>query len=336
MTPTPPSTAHQHTLRPRKKPDLEPADRSPDISPPASPVRTPTKAPLLQRLLSKDKDKDQQSFRSAPRSPFTPSLPSAPSEDGSEEDFRDGDEVASLRDFTTFEPPVLPEKDANAHPQERVLSARAYFASLLLYFAVMLIIWFVPRPPTVEGSTNTFTDKGWFVFSVFIATIFVFCALEIPPSTTVIFGLGLAMITTMMSTTEALFGYSYEACWSILGSFLFAEQISSCGLGRRASLAIVQRLGHSILGMGYSIFLFEVLLALVIPSGVARSAAVVAPLVYNVSLSLGSRPIVTKGWVSDIEATVDGTKATLLDRSAFSALTLFSSLSLLSSSLYIY
>lgn len=282
-------------------------------------MRAPSKPPLLQRLLSKDKDKDKEQFiqkQPTPRLAFTPSLPSAPSEDGSEEDFRDGDEAASLRDFTTFESPALPEKDMTGAvpPQERVLSARAYFVSLLLYFAVILIIWFVPRPPTVEGSLNTFTDKGWFVFAVFIATIFVFCALEIPPSTAVIFGLGLAMITTMMSTTQALFGYSYEACWSILGSFLFAEQISTCGLGRRASLAIVQRLGHSILGLGYSIFLFEVLLALVIPSGVARSAAVVAPLVYNVSLSLGSRPIVNKGWVADIEATVEG-KAPVLDRS---------------------
>lgn len=301
-------------------------DRSPEISPPASPVRSPSKPPLLQRLLSKDKDKDRDQSPSRPpsshhhlfqqrtlqRSSFTPSLPSAPSEDGSEEDFRDGDEAASLRDFTTFETPVLPEKDMHSGtPQDRVLSARAYFISLLLYFAVMTIVWFVPRPPSLSGSANTFTDNGWFVFAVFIATIFVFCALEIPPTTTVLFGLGLAMITTKMSTSQALFGYSYEACWSILGSFLFAEQMSSCGLARRASLMIVQKLGHSILGLGYSIFLFEALLALVIPSGVARSAAVVAPLVYNVSLSLGSRPIVNKGWVADMEATVEGKNAPL-------------------------
>ena len=62
-----------------------------------------------------------------------------------------------------------------------------------------------------------------------------------------------------------------------------------CGLGKRLGYLVVSLFGRSTLGLGYSIFLLDAVIAPAFPSNTARSG-VLYPVIYSLAQSSGSRP----------------------------------------------
>jgi DASS family divalent anion:Na+ symporter len=61
------------------------------------------------------------------------------------------------------------------------------------------------------------------------------------------------------------------------------------GLGRLISLLVVSAFGRSTLGLGYSIFLTDALIAPAFPSNTARGG-VIYPIILSLAQNAGSRP----------------------------------------------
>ncbi len=75
----------------------------------------------------------------------------------------------------------------------------------------------------------------------------------------------------------------------IVIAFLVARAVVKCGLGARIGYVMVSRFGRSTLGLSYSIFLVDGLIAPAFPSNTARSG-VIYPLAFSLAEATGARP----------------------------------------------
>ncbi|HEY6929212.1 MAG TPA: DASS family sodium-coupled anion symporter, partial [Thermoanaerobaculia bacterium] len=79
----------------------------------------------------------------------------------------------------------------------------------------------------------------------------------------------------------------------IVVAFLVARAIVKCGLGARLGHLVVRLFGRSTLGLGYSIFFFDAVIAPAFPSDTARSG-VLYPLALSLAEGGGSKPDATR------------------------------------------
>jgi DASS family divalent anion:Na+ symporter len=75
----------------------------------------------------------------------------------------------------------------------------------------------------------------------------------------------------------------------VVTAFLVARSVVKSGLGRRISLRVVSLFGRSTLGLAYSVFFTDALIAPAFPSNTAR-AGVLYPIVLSLAESAGSSP----------------------------------------------
>src|SRR5262249_27489741 len=75
----------------------------------------------------------------------------------------------------------------------------------------------------------------------------------------------------------------------IVIAFLVADAVVKCGLGTRAGHWIVSRFGRSTLGLSYSIFALDAMIAPAFPSNTARSG-VLYPLAFSLANAAGASP----------------------------------------------
>jgi len=154
---------------------------------------------------------------------------------------------------------------------------------LTLCTLLAVILWLLPIP---EGLST----QGWHLFAVFISVIISFILRPFSMGVMVILGLVILSITGTISMKEALSGYGDSTVWLVVAAFLIAGGVIRTGLGRRIALLLVNRLGKSSLGLGYSLCGAELLLGPVVPSNTARGGGILAPIVQSLAGALDSHP----------------------------------------------
>ena len=159
---------------------------------------------------------------------------------------------------------------------------RVRLQSLAVPGVTALGVWLVPPP---EG----LTPQAWHVFAIFTATIVAILADALPILTASIFGLAAAVLTGTLSPLDAYDGFRQPVILLIVIAFLMARTMVSSGLGARIGYWIVARFGSSTLGLGYSLFLTDALIAPAFPSNTARSGALF-PLALSLAVGSDSRP----------------------------------------------
>jgi divalent anion:Na+ symporter, DASS family len=107
--------------------------------------------------------------------------------------------------------------------------------------------------------------------------------------TAAILALATCILSGALSPADAYTGFSESVILLIVVAFLLSRTVVTSGLGARIGLLIVSRFGGSTLGLGYSLFLTDAIVALAIPSNTARSG-VLYPLALSLALGGGSRP----------------------------------------------
>jgi len=80
----------------------------------------------------------------------------------------------------------------------------------------------------------------------------------------------------------ALSGYSDRINWLVFFAYQIGKCIEKTGLGKRISYIILKHFGNSLKGVGYAIFVIELILAPFIPSNVARGGCIVLPIVNSI------------------------------------------------------
>ena len=148
--------------------------------------------------------------------------------------------------------------------------------------ALVLGIWFSPVP---EGMAPV----AWHLFALFIVAILSVVTGAFPILTAAILALAAAVLTRTLPAEDAYSGFANGTILLIVVAFLVARAVVKCGLGQRLGHRVVSLFGRSTLGLGYSIFLVDGVIAPAFPSSTARSG-VLYPLVLSVAEALGARP----------------------------------------------
>jgi DASS family divalent anion:Na+ symporter len=157
--------------------------------------------------------------------------------------------------------------------------------ALLARGAVVLFalgLWFAPVP---EG----LVPDAWHLFALFISAIASVVIGAFPILTSSVLALSAAVLTGTLAPAKAYSGFSNGTILLIVVAFLVARAVVKCGLGERLGHLVVSFFGRSTLGLGYSIFLVDGVIAPAFPSNTARSG-VLYPLVLSVAEAAGARP----------------------------------------------
>lgn len=156
------------------------------------------------------------------------------------------------------------------------------FAAPAASLALVLGIWFWPVP---EGLTL----PAWRLFALFLGSIVAVVTGALPILTSSILAVGAAVLSGTLSPAGAYAGFANATILLIIVAFLVARAVVKCGLGQRLGYLVVSLFGRSTLGLGYSIFLLDAVIAPAFPSNTARGG-VLYPIVYSLAQGGGSAP----------------------------------------------
>jgi DASS family divalent anion:Na+ symporter len=151
-----------------------------------------------------------------------------------------------------------------------------------LPFALALGIWFTPIP-------SGLTSEAWHLFAIFSAAIFSVILNAFPLLTSSLIAVAATVLTRTVDPAKAFAGFANASVLLVVVAFLVASAVVKSGLGRRISLFVVSLFGRSTLGLGYSIFLTDALIAPAFPSNTARGG-VLYPIILSLAQSAGSTP----------------------------------------------
>jgi DASS family divalent anion:Na+ symporter len=151
-----------------------------------------------------------------------------------------------------------------------------------LSIVLVLGIWFAPIPAGL-------TSDAWHLFAVFAGAIFSVIVNAFPLLTASVLAVGAVVLTGTVDPAKAFAGFASSSVLLVVIAFLVANAVVKSGLGRRISLLVVSAFGRSTLGLAYSIFLTDALIAPAFPSNTAR-AGVLYPIILSLVQNAGSRP----------------------------------------------
>ena len=133
------------------------------------------------------------------------------------------------------------------------------------------------------------TGPAWHLFAIFAATICAVVTGALPILTASIVGAAIAVLSGVIPAAQAWAGFANGTILLIVVAFLVARAVVTSGLGERIGHAVVQVFGRSTLGLAYSIFVVDGLIAPAFPSNTARSG-VLYSLVVSLAKAAGVRP----------------------------------------------
>ncbi|MGE5359266.1 MAG: DASS family sodium-coupled anion symporter [Bacteroidales bacterium] len=148
--------------------------------------------------------------------------------------------------------------------------------------AVVVGIWLAPVP---EGLTR----PAWHLFALFIGAILSVIVGAFPILTASIFAAAAAVLSGTLTAAQAYAGFANPTILLIVVAFLVARAVVTCGLGARLGHMVVSVFGRSTLGLAYSIFVVDGIIAPAFPSNTARGG-VLYPLVYSLTVAAGAKP----------------------------------------------
>ena len=98
---------------------------------------------------------------------------------------------------------------------------------------------------------------AWRLFAIFIAAIASVIAGALPILTASVFAVAVAVLTGLLTPTQAYAGFANSTILLIVMAFLVARAVAKCGLGQRLGHLVVSWFGRSTLGLSDSIFLVD-------------------------------------------------------------------------------
>ena len=160
--------------------------------------------------------------------------------------------------------------------RHRVVAAR--IATVVLVTA----LWWSPPP-------GELTLQAWRLFATFAGAIFSVVVGALPILTASVLAVAAAVLTGLLRPDVAYQGFANGTILLIVVAFLVASAVVKCGLGARGGHWMISRFGRSTLGLSYSIFLLDAVIAPAFPSNTARSG-VLYPLALSMADSAGAKP----------------------------------------------
>jgi DASS family divalent anion:Na+ symporter len=149
-------------------------------------------------------------------------------------------------------------------------------------FVVAAAIWALPVPAGL-------TAQSWHLFAIFASAITSVIIDALPLLTAAVLAGAAAVLTGTLPPARAFSGFSNPSVLLVIVAFVVARSVVKCGLGKRLALVVVSAFGRSTLGLAYSLFFTDALIAPAFPSNTARGG-VLFPIVLSLAEGLGSKP----------------------------------------------
>jgi divalent anion:Na+ symporter, DASS family len=165
--------------------------------------------------------------------------------------------------------------------RDHTLAAQKGIARLVT-LAVALGIWFVPPPGNLSA-------QAWHLFAIFASTILSVVIEALPILTASVLAVAVAVLSGTLSAEAGYAGFANPTILLIVVAFLVARAVVQCGLGQRLGYRAISLFGRTTLGLSYSIFAVDAVIAPAFPSNTARSG-VIFPLAFSVATAAGVRP----------------------------------------------
>jgi DASS family divalent anion:Na+ symporter len=147
---------------------------------------------------------------------------------------------------------------------------------------VALAIWFVPPP-------GKLSVQAWHLFAIFASCILSVVIGAFPILTASVLAVAAAVLTGTLTPADAYAGFANPTIVLIIVAFLVARAVVKCGLGERLGHRAISLFGRSTLGLSYSIYVVDALIAPAFPSNTARSG-VLYPLALSMAGAAGATP----------------------------------------------
>jgi divalent anion:Na+ symporter, DASS family len=163
-----------------------------------------------------------------------------------------------------------------------VTGARSRLVRQGAIFALAAFLWLCPVPQGL-------VPAAWHLFALFVSAIASVVIGAFPILTASVLALAVAVLSGTLAPADAYSGFANGTILLIVVAFLVARAVVKCGLGERLGHVVVSLFGRSTLGLGYSVFLVDGVIAPAFPSNTARSG-VLYPLVLSVAEAAGARP----------------------------------------------
>lgn len=145
-----------------------------------------------------------------------------------------------------------------------------------------ILMWFLSPP-------DGLTVQAWRLFAIFATAIAAVVVNAFPILTASVLAVAVAVLSGLLAPAKAYAGFANGTILLIVLAFLVARAVVKCGLGARVGHIVVSWFGRSTLGLSYSIFLVDGLIAPAFPSNTARSG-VLFPLAFSLADAAGAKP----------------------------------------------
>ncbi|SBT09993.1 Anion transporter [Candidatus Accumulibacter aalborgensis] len=149
---------------------------------------------------------------------------------------------------------------------------------LVLFFG----LWFTPVPAGL-------TRESWHLFAIFASAITTVVLNVFPLFTSSLLFCAIVVLTGTLTPAKAYGAFANNIVLLVITAFLVSQSVVKSGLGKRISLYVISVFGKSTLGLAYSIFITDTLIAPGFPSNTARGG-VLFPVILALAQNSGSTP----------------------------------------------
>jgi DASS family divalent anion:Na+ symporter len=143
-------------------------------------------------------------------------------------------------------------------------------------------LWWTPHPVGLDL-------QAWRLFAVFATAIFSVIVNALPILTASVLAVAAAVLAGLLNPADAYVGFCNGTILLLVVAFLVANAVVKSGLSKRGGYWMAGRFGGSTLGLGYSIFVLDAVIAPAFPSSTARSG-VLYPFALSLADGAGARP----------------------------------------------
>lgn len=147
---------------------------------------------------------------------------------------------------------------------------------------VGIVLWLTPPPAGVD-------IKAWHLLAIFVATIVGLVTRPFPMGAVAVFGIAVTSLTGTLTIEQSVSGFGQRVMWLIVIAFFISRGFIKTGLGERIAYRFMAAVGHTSLGLAYSLVAADVVLAPAMPSNTARGGGVIFPIVFSIARSYGSK-----------------------------------------------
>lgn len=153
--------------------------------------------------------------------------------------------------------------------------------TFMMPISLGIIVWFLSPPAGVSL-------QAWHLLAIFLGMIVAFVIQPIPQGAVAIVALVVTVLTGTLTIEEGLSGFSNTTSWLTVSSFVIATAVIKTGLAARIAYTFMRMLGKNTLFLGYGLVATDFVLSPAMPSGNARAAGVIFPLVKSLASAYGS------------------------------------------------